>query len=75
MTARDIAMTRTLSNDNEDRDRIKASIHAVLDSLIDADSTLPESNYSCSCTQLKIRTQLAKAYDLMMYALYLTNQE
>lgn len=59
----------------DDRYRIKASIHAVLDSILDADKTLPESPYSCSSTQLQLRTQLTKAYDLMMHALYLTNQD
>ena len=65
-------MTTTLRED--DRYRVKASIHAVLDSILDANETLPDSPYSCSATQLQLYTQLNKAHDLMLHALYLTNQ-
>lgn len=65
-------MTTTLRED--DRYRVKASIHAVLDSILDAKETLPDSPYSCSTTQLKLHTQLNEAHNLMMHALYLTNQ-
>lgn len=65
-------MTTTLRED--DRYRVKASIHAVLDSILDAKETLPSSPYSCSTTQLKLHTQLNEARDLMLHALYLTNQ-
>ena len=65
-------MTTTLRED--DRYRVKASIHAVLDSILDAKETLPDSPYSCSATQLQLHTQLNKAHDIMLHASYLTNQ-
>lgn len=65
-------MTTTLRED--DRYRVKASIHAVLDSILDAKETLPDSPYSCSTPQLKLHTQLNEAHNLMLHALYLTNQ-
>lgn len=58
----------------DDRYRIKLAIHAVLDSILDAKHTLPESPYSCSGVQLELHTQLNEAHALMMHALYLTNQ-
>lgn len=58
----------------DDRYRIKLAIHAVLDSILDAKHTLPESPYSCSIAQLKIHMTLNEAHSLMMHALYLTNQ-
>lgn len=58
----------------DDRYRIKLAIHAVLDSILDAKHTLPDSPYSCSVTQLQLHTQLNEAHSLMMHALYLTNQ-
>ena len=58
----------------DDRYRIKLAIHAVLDSILDAKHTLPESPYSCSGTQLQLHTQLNEAYDRMLHALYLTNE-
>lgn len=58
----------------DDRYRIKLAVHAVLDSIIDAKETLPDSPYSCSGVQLQLRTQLNEAHALMMHALYLTNQ-
>lgn len=58
----------------DDRYRIKLAIHAVLDSILDAKHTLPESTYSCSGVQLQLHTQLNEAHSLMMHALYLTNQ-
>lgn len=61
-------------NTEGDRYRIKTSIHAVLDSILDAKETLPDSPYSCSGVQLQIHTQLLEAHNLMMRALYLTNQ-
>lgn len=61
-------------NTEDDRYRIKASIHAVLDSIEDATRTLPDSPYSCSGVQLQLHTQLSEAHDLMLHALYLTNQ-
>lgn len=58
----------------DDRYRIKIAIHSVLDSILDAKETLPDSPYSCSATQLQLHTQLNKAHDIMLHALYLTNQ-
>lgn len=58
----------------EDRYRIKLGVHAVLDAILDAKGTLPDSPYSCSSTQLQLHTELDKAHDHMMRALYLTNQ-
>lgn len=58
----------------EDCYRIKLAVHAVLDSIIDAKETLPDSPYSCSVIQLQLHTQLNEAHALMMHALYLTNQ-
>lgn len=62
-------------NAEDDRYRIKIAIHAVLDSILDAKETLPSSPFSCSTTQLELHTQLNEAHDLMLHALYLTNQE
>lgn len=61
-------------NAEDDRYRIKIAIHSVLDSILDAKETLPSSPYSCSTTQLKLHTQLNEAHNLMLHALYLTNQ-
>lgn len=58
----------------DDRYRIKLAVHAVLDSIIDAKGTLPDSPYSCSGVQLQLHTQLNEAHALMMHALYLSNQ-
>lgn len=58
----------------DDRYRIKLAIHGVLDSILDAKHTLPESPYSCSDVQLELHTQLNEAHSLMMHALYLTNE-
>ena len=58
----------------DDRYRIKLAVHAVLDSIIDAKETLPDSPYSCSGVQLQLHTQLNETHALMMHALYLTNQ-
>ena len=60
---------------NVDRIRIKQSVHAVLDAILDARDTLPSSPYSCSPTQLLIHTELQNAHASMMHALYLTNKE
>lgn len=58
----------------DDRYRTKIAIHSVLDSILDAKKTLPSSPYSCSIEQLKIHMTLNEAHNLMMQALYLTNQ-
>ena len=58
-------------NTEDDRYRIKNAIHAVLDSILDAKETLPNSPYSCSGVQLQIHTQWIEAHNLMMRALNL----
>lgn len=68
-----MAMTMTPQSE-EDRYRIKAGVHAVLDAILDAKQTLPDSPYSCSATQLQLHTELNQAHEHMMHALYLTNQ-
>lgn len=68
-------MTTTMTPPSEeDRYRIKLGVHAVLDAILDAKTTLPNSPYSCSATQLQLHTELTQAHDHMMRALYLTNQ-
>lgn len=68
-------MTTTMTpSSEEDRYRIKRGVHAVLDAILDAKTTLPNSPYSCSSTQLQLHTELTQAHDHMMRALYLTNQ-
>lgn len=68
-------MTKTMTPPSEDdRLRIKLGVHAVLDAILDAKQTLPDSPYSCSATQLQLHTELNKAHEHMMHALYLTNQ-
>lgn len=69
-----MAMTMTPPSE-DDRYRIKLGVHAVLDAILDAKTTLPLSPYSCSTTQLQLHTELNKAHEHMMRALYLTNQE
>lgn len=68
-------MTTTMTpSSEEDRYRIKLGVHAVLDAILDAKQTLPDSPYSCSATYLQLLTELNKAHEHMMHALYLTNQ-
>ena len=64
----------TTPKSEEDRYRIKQGVHAVLDAILDAKHTLPDSPYSCSATQLQLHSELNRAHDHMMHALYLTNQ-